>query len=167
MEKAHLSGFAFLSLMLASVPATGQHPIVYEVMGDEPFDHFGTSIALLNDIDGDRVRDFVAGTGRGQGYIRLISGKSGTILRTWRGTRRGEELGYVMTAMGDLDGDGNTDFAAASSYAEISFFSPLKQDHLARINVDLPPLNKSVSITAMTSGDFDGDGIGDTVMGDP
>ncbi len=166
MERFRLIGLALPALLLISASARGQHPIVYEVMGKESFDHFGESLALLNDIDGDAVRDFIAGNERRLGYIRLISGKTGTILRTWRGTVSGEELGFCLTAMGDLDGDGNTDFAAAAWPADIAFFSPVKEGHLARFSHNLPP-DRFAGPTQLTSADLDGDRISDIVLGDP
>lgn len=78
-------------------------------------DGFGGSLASCGDLDGDGVSDLAAGRpafddGIGRiGAIEFLSGRTGTILRTFKNpvsTDRFSTFGHVVGSAGDVDGDG-------------------------------------------------------------
>jgi len=68
-----------------------QHPIVWEAAGDHWADNLGAALLVLNDVDGDGFPDLVACARQPleadglRSYVRLYSGKTGKVLRTWEG----------------------------------------------------------------------------------
>src|SRR2546422_3958775 len=106
MEKRAATGrcliYAALLPVFGAGPLLSQNPVVYRVKGDHRFDRFGSSLAVLNDVDGDGVNDFVAGAtqryidpgAKPNGYVRLIFGKTGKPIPTWRGGENGIQLCY-------------------------------------------------------------------------
>ncbi len=83
-------------------------------------DAFGRSVASVADVDGDGVRDIAVGApgadlrGPEAGAVHLYSGRSGTPLWVSQGDRGGDALGVALCALGDVDGDGTPDLAAAA-----------------------------------------------------
>lgn len=80
----------------------------------------GQSFCSVSDCDGDRVRDFVVGGSRmnqvQSGFVQTISGKAGRVLETRR-SASSDLIGRLVTAAGDLNGDGVEDyFALATRY---------------------------------------------------
>ena len=70
----------------------------------------------VHDVNGDGVGDFIisanlsdAGAEDG-GKTYLYSGKNGKLLRTMTGTLAAKELGFDVVPLGDVNGDGRTDF---------------------------------------------------------
>ncbi|NNF03804.1 MAG: hypothetical protein HKN17_04995, partial [Rhodothermales bacterium] len=54
------------------------------------------------------------------GKLYLISGADGSNMRTITGDVPGETLGFDTTNLGDVDGDGKTDFLVTSAYSAIN-----------------------------------------------
>lgn len=79
---------------------------------------FGNSVALMGDYNGDGFQDLVVGAfnhaeaGSSSGAALVISGADGTVIAKKLGTPS-SRMGYMVTGMGDLDGDGKTEFAAS------------------------------------------------------
>ena len=78
-------------------------------------DSFGAG-RPVHDLDGDGAPEYIisanlsdAGATDG-GKTYLFSGKTGKILRTFTGTVAGVELGFDALPLGDVNGDGRTDF---------------------------------------------------------
>jgi hypothetical protein len=76
----------------------------------------GNSARSAGDIDGDSIDDIIAGApGPKQiGRALVYSGKSGELLRTFKGSEVGDQFGYDVCTLGDLDGDGTADVAVSS-----------------------------------------------------
>jgi hypothetical protein len=83
--------------------------------GEIAGDSFGAG-RPVHDLDGDGVPEYIisanlsdAGAVDG-GKTYLFSGKTGKTLRTFTGTEAGREVGFDVVPLGDVNGDGRTDF---------------------------------------------------------
>lgn len=111
-------------------------------------DEFLEIIDAGGDFDGDQVVDYLLASRRlaGGAAVDLMSGVSGTRLRTWIGTSRAGRAG-------DVDGDGTTDLALGSTVYSGRTFAPIAH---------VPGAHALFGI-----GDRDGDGVGDLVAEAP
>lgn len=82
-------------------------PLVSAVPGN----HFGRSIAVMNDVDGDRVADWIVSEPWGPGVVQARSGRNGALL--WSAASPRAEIGWgdETCPAGDQDGDGTCDVA--------------------------------------------------------
>lgn len=87
---------------------------------DDDVDGFGASVAALDDLDGDGVRDFAIGCpqlGRRPtrpAFVRFVSGRTSAKLRDVEAPDGTHSFGYAMTTTPDLDGDGVRDLFVTS-----------------------------------------------------
>ena len=85
----------------------------------------GISSAGVGDVNGDGIPDYAAGApgANGQGllggYMRVYSGLDGSEIYTYHGATStftvAYALGYAITGLGDLDGDGRPEIAVSNS----------------------------------------------------
>jgi hypothetical protein len=177
------------SLLLAflCVPATAQDKL-YQVWGPGPWSNFGTSIAIVGDIDGDGGEDYWVGApgaldavGRLTGVAYLYSGKTGELRRSVDGPSPYAWYGTHVTAIGDVDGDGAKDVLIAAPQSQ---YVPYKSSWgpangagfveirsgvnglLLRTHVGVT-LGKGFGKSASDIGDVDGDGVSDYAIGAP
>jgi hypothetical protein len=104
--------------------ATGKVLLSIKSAGERFFDHFGSAVATLGDVDGDDLPDYLVGdpddlpeepppdVGQAAGSVLVASGKTGAAMFKVFGKRHIECLGDCMAACGDLDGDHVPDFVA-------------------------------------------------------
>lgn len=99
---------------------SGSGAILYTLYGDFAGDALGTSVAAAGDVNGDGYADIVAGApgndrgGANAGAARVLSGRDGAILATWRGESAGDGLGSAVGGVGDASGDGYADVIAGA-----------------------------------------------------
>lgn len=98
----------------ATVLSGGDGGVLLLLKGSGPGDLFGSSCAGVGDVDGDGRDDLLIGAPQsnvpgGRGYVRLVSGASGAVLRTLTGAAAGDQFGAAVAGAGDLDGDGKAD----------------------------------------------------------
>lgn len=88
--------------------------------------NFGEAVAGVEDLDGDGVADLVVGAGNDRdapsgdrlGAVYLLSGVDGAIVDTSLGDLRADQWGAVISAAGDVDGDGTADVLVSSNAAD-------------------------------------------------
>ncbi|MCU0725229.1 MAG: integrin alpha [Planctomycetes bacterium] len=145
--------------------------VLYTRTGASSGDAFGFVVAGAGDVNGDGHDDFIAGAYLG-GYARVFSGKDGSILHALTGATNGDEFGYSVAGVGDLDGDGSDDVAVGAPLAtdgkgnqtgSVTVFSGADGSALLRLYGDayLDRLGDAVSY----AGDLDGDGTLDIAAG--
>ncbi len=98
--------------------------LIYQLWGTEPDDHFGSSVAGTDDINGDSKPDFIVGapgadpggqTDAGSAYI--FSGLDGFPIDQKNGMAASDQLGFSVAGTGDVNGDGKADFIIGAPYA--------------------------------------------------
>ena len=77
-------------------------------------ERFGESLAVMGDLDLDRVRDLLVASpappgSEGLGRVSVISAASGATLFELRGEFVGDDFGASLCDAGDVDGDGTRD----------------------------------------------------------
>jgi len=96
----------------------------------EPGDQFGTALARLGDLDGDGTQEVAASVAGNddRGALWILSLDAGGNVRSGRRIdvdsggppglfpQSGDELGYSIAALGDLDGNGVADLAAGAPF---------------------------------------------------
>ncbi|MEO8029518.1 MAG: FG-GAP-like repeat-containing protein [Gemmatimonadota bacterium] len=96
--------------------------------GDVPGEAFGIGAARTGDVNGDGAADLVIGSWQyggaawSGGRVQVISGKDGKVLQTITGKVPGETLGFDAVGVGDIDGDGMTDYLVTSAWSMVNGF---------------------------------------------
>ncbi len=81
---------------------------------------FGTAMASLPDVNGDGRRDLLVGApefGSSAGGFRVLALPSGTVLASWLPSASAEDVGAAVSALGDIDNDGDQEFIIAAPAA--------------------------------------------------
>ena len=144
--------------------------------GGDPSIH--VSLAVVGDLDGDRVEDFVVGhpfNGDSSnplvGRFVVYSGRDFTILHTEVGTVWEEKLGYEVAATGDLNGDLRADYAVSTQgkvdpyvLANVRVYSGVDHSVILQVTT-IPGYGFGHAITGVE--DFDGDEIRDLLVTAP
>jgi hypothetical protein len=166
--------FAVANASMASSPNVGNVVVysgatgleLYTRWGLRSFGGFGASLAVLGDVTGDAVPDFVVGAiGSLDENAWVVSGANGAIFRRVPGPRGlGDiEFGWSAAALGDVDGDGRPDFAIGTrSGGLVSAYSSTSGALLFRAHG-----GSSFGIRLAPIGDVDRDGQADLLVGEP
>ena len=141
-----------------------------------------TTLCSVGDLDGDGAPEILAGRPwavhpegtAGAGEVRVLSGSSGTLIRSHWGEQTREDLGRTLAPCGDADGDGVKDYLIGAPgvgkqerpwdpvVGAASLFSGATGQRLAYVRGTFPnPGTNWVNFAG--SGDFDGDGLADFV----
>lgn len=153
---------------------------LFVVHGELQDDYLGIGGAAgVDDVDGDGVPDLLLG---GEGYdnssadgvVLVASGASGATIRTHRGQAgTWGQLGFALTGMADMNHDGVADYAAGEPYFAAGLgravvFSGADGTQLYEFDGIGGGTETDQDVGyALASGDFNRDGIGDLLIGDP
>jgi len=81
-------------------------------------ENFGWDLTLAGDHDGDGHTDlFVGAPSEDSGRVYLLSGKDGSVLRTYSPREGAGSFGWYVARLDDLDGDGRPDLAVGAPFA--------------------------------------------------
>lgn len=158
------------------------------MFGEAASDYFGTSVDFAGDQDEDGNTDYIigasghdgGGSAAGAAYIvtdQVGFGSLNGTWYTWTGEGIGDQAGTRVRNLGDVDGDGNTDFGISAPQADSG------AAYAGAVYVLLGPVLADGSLadadarwygTAVTDrcgvafaggGDHDGDGLADLLVG--
>ena len=94
--------------------------------GDAAHGGFGIGAARVGDVDHDGYDDLIIGSWQysgaawSGGRVQVFSGKDGHVLQDIVGKVPGETLGFDAVGVGDVDGDGITDYLITSAWSGVN-----------------------------------------------
>lgn len=152
--------------------------VIHDIGPTASDESFGVAVALLGDQDGDGRSEFAIGSPRARvsglivGKIRIHSGATGAVLRTFAGAADGDRVGTVLVGGGDLDGDSVPDLIGGDPDAapngpasgRVTLYSG-STGNVISIHTGAQGDDLGWSLAAV--GDQDGDGWNDYAAGAP
>ncbi|MEQ8762385.1 MAG: FG-GAP-like repeat-containing protein [Planctomycetota bacterium] len=118
---AKINGVQLVGAAYVLSPSDGR--TIYSWNGAAYLDAFGSSISSAGDADGDGVLDVAVGASSFfqnlRGYVRVFSGRDGSLIREHRGTTAGDFLGTGLASPGDLDGDGHDELLVGAPQTNV------------------------------------------------
>jgi hypothetical protein len=142
-------------------------------------DHFGAAVSGAGDLDGDGIPDVLVGVPGADvgsldaGQVQILSGADGALLDTIDGAVAGDAFGTDLDELGDVDGDGVSDFAVSAPFSDaggldsgaVVLFSGADRT-VIRVHAGQAPNDRfGASLAAVA--DANGDGVGDLLVGAP
>ncbi len=149
---------------------------------------FGDSIASNADVTGDGIPDILigaphwdkTGTTNNEGYANLYNGATGTLLMHHEGLKDGDLFGWSVALLGDLTGDGRSEYAIGAPAEDFLQLFPFLIFNEAAGSVTVyngsthAVLYKefgqdfqSLGTALCAVGDTDGDGVRELLVGAP
>ncbi len=181
--KIHPSCGGALRLVAVLVTAAGSalaQNDLWHKSGANTLEHWGYAVSALDDVNGDGFADVIVGapladgpSGIDGGIAFVLSGKDGSVIR-WHDGSTGDNLGYSVRGLDDLDGDGVDDYALGAAFADTGAGVDSGAVHLKSgasgatlyfLTGDSVADRFGTSIARL--GDITGDGIGDLAIGAP
>ncbi len=156
---------------------------LFEKPGLGAFDHFGTCVSMVKDLNGDGKDEFLSGAptanpgGRfNAGSVYVYSGVDGSLLHQVDGVVQDDYLGVSATGTGDINGDGTSDFIIGAPYADPGSDRSINSgaayiysgsDGSALFTVKSDSADDYLGFSVSGAGDVNGDGRSDFIVGGP
>jgi len=95
---------------------SGRDGALLHMWTGDAFSQLGYSIADAGDVDEDGANDVIAGANGqgGTGAATIFSGATGAVIRVHAGEAPNDNFGSAVTGLGDIDGDGASDYAVGA-----------------------------------------------------
>jgi hypothetical protein len=169
---ANAHGAAYVYSGGVAGPSSTRRATVAPVMGD---DAFGEYLGAAGDVDGDGYADLLV-TGRSAyvptatSFVGLYRGSASGIgtARRWSVTReRNDTMGEPTWMIGDVNGDGLSDFAVTDWFNERvdTFVGALDADPRLFVTIDRRGTGLTRFGESIAAGDVNGDGLSDLALG--
>lgn len=121
----------------------------------------GSSIGPAGDVNMDGITDIVAGAPSVlQGRVYIYSGADGSLLRTYFGQINGDQFGFAVKGIGDLDNDGYSDILVGAQFNDVNGANSGK----AYVYSGAPAASLICSMNGIDGNDHFGSGV--DVVGD-
>jgi hypothetical protein len=157
--------------------ASGQ--LLYQKDSPDSSSFFGFSVAGAGDVNGDGRADFLVGAFQADppggpenaGSVFLYSGADGSLFYRKDGDGFGDEFGISVAGVGDVDGDGKSDFAVGARLADPGGVSNAGSAYLYSgangqlIHRKNGAFFDNFGFSVAGAGDVDGDGKSDFLVG--
>lgn len=154
-------------LVLSGPSSSLAQQVIRTYSSGQPNDDFGDALDVVGDLDADGVTDVIVGAETGGGFFNPQAGMvyvfSGddpfNLLYSFTGPQSQYRLGYDVAGLGDLDGDGVSDFGATALYVSSNNWIWSGQD--GHILAQIPGGGYAI----VPLGDTNGDGVNDVAIG--
>ncbi|MEM1013323.1 MAG: dockerin type I domain-containing protein [Planctomycetota bacterium] len=145
------------------------------ITGSQPSESFGFALDGAGDVDGDGLADIIVGAvdatpnGLLSGAARVFSGLDGSLIHDFEGSTSGDQFGYSVAGLGDLNGDGRSDLAIGAVDANgfdgtVRVHSGLTGNVLFEVD-GLVSSTEGLGFSLSAAGDVNNDGTPDLVIG--
>lgn len=152
--------------------------ILYDKVENASYSFLGTAVTATGDVNGDGIDDFAAAAhsadGKGltsNGRVDIYSGADGSVIHSIYGDYSGAYMGFRLSSVGDLDGDGVNELLVSASggwldgnhvQSGVELRSGANGDLMRRFAGDENTEHFGSAIS--NGGDLNGDGIDDFVI---
>lgn len=162
---------SFLPFLALSLPARAQTALI-GIDGTVANQQLGNSVVEIGDVNGDGIGDLAIGapgdatSGYFAGAVYICSGANGAVLATALGPHPNGQMGLMIAAVGDVDGDTIPDVGVTALTAEPAGHVLIYSGATGLLVRDWTGLAGYLSGLG-TLGDLDGDGLADVFIGTP